>query len=737
MRFITLHKTVSYCMALAAVGSLVGTPEFSLVALALVLLSTIASWFVEPPRFPFERFSIVWNVVTVGYLALLIVRVLGDASIIEAGVHFLLFVLVNKLFNRQTSRDYLHIYVVSFLLLVAATTLNTSLSYAICFVSYVFLCTWALTLLHLRREMELNYVTQEQARPAMPPVDVQRILNSRRIINVSFLLGTSLMSLSILGFSALLFVSFPRVGFGFFANAQRRSSLTMVGFNDEVKLGLHGTIRDNPNVVMRVSFPQSKPEGRLLWRGSAFDRYEQGQWSHSEEYKGKTQSVFSDGEGYYLLNHVAGLPEGVNKEYVQTTLLRQDIALEPIESNVIFAADRPVALVVEPPKIGAKALFIPRRGPFSEIRGWRMSPAGVRYTAYSLTSSIEARLRDAEVTTDEETYAPFLDVPDTIEARFRTLAQSITDGKKTDYERVAAVEQYLKRNYQYTVSLTHAPGIDPVEEFLFVTKRGHCEYFASAMALLLRTLKIPARQVNGFAGGEWNDYGGYLAVRQRDAHAWTEVHFDEVGWSAFDPTPTAGIPVLERNTSIAGMVRQMVDALRARWFGYVVEYDLNKQIEFFKRMQKQFSSKRHRNAKAAEPAKETTPRLTRAHIAALVIMLAAIASAWIGWRQWQRSRREYRQLSQRSATHLVTKLYLTMLHALAKRGVVKPPHATPEEFVSLLTKRGFSEIELLKQVTSLYYQLRFSSEDSYSPHKFDDLVQMIREVRIRIRHADL
>ncbi len=99
------------------------------------------------------------------------------------------------------------------------------------------------------------------------------------------------------------------------------------------------------------------------------------------------------------------------------------------------------------------------------------------------------------------------------------------------------MEAYLRRNFRYTLNLTGAPGRDPLAHFLFETKAGHCEYFASAMAVMLRTIGVPSREVNGFLPGEYNDLAGDYIVRASDAHSWVEAYFPGIGWTTFDPTP--------------------------------------------------------------------------------------------------------------------------------------------------------------------------------------------------------
>ena len=122
-----------------------------------------------------------------------------------------------------------------------------------------------------------------------------------------------------------------------------------------------------------------------------------------------------------------------------------------------------------------------------------------------------------------------------------------------------------------------ASGPDPLADFLFNVKSGHCEYFSTAMAVLLRTHGIAARVVNGFLPGEYNEAAGAYTVRQSDAHSWVEVYFPETrSWVTFDPTPSAGRREPVR-TGLAAQLQKYAEALELLWFQYVVGYDKQEQ----------------------------------------------------------------------------------------------------------------------------------------------------------------
>jgi hypothetical protein len=158
----------------------------------------------------------------------------------------------------------------------------------------------------------------------------------------------------------------------------------------------------------------------------------------------------------------------------------------------------------------------------------------------------------------------------------------ITQRGSSIREKASLVEAHLKRNYRYTLDLTWKAGNQPVTTFLFEAKAGHCEYFASAMAILLRSAGIPTRIVNGFLMGEYNPVGDDYIIRQSDAHSWVEVYIPGSGWTEFDPTPP------DPNRKEPGFTTQFahyVDAMQLFWNAYVLTYDTGSQMQLFRSAQ--------------------------------------------------------------------------------------------------------------------------------------------------------
>ena len=718
MRFSAIHKTTTYLMALAAWGAVALAPDADLAAIAIALPLFAVSWFLEPPRVSLKttaRLAIAWNVATVAFFAVTIMSILSGEPAVPSGIRFLSFLLVNKLCNRRSSKDYQQTYIITFLLLVAATTVNSELTYALCFVAYVVFATWALILFHLRREMEDNYLLRHSDDASSEKVEVTRILNSRRIVGRAFLAGTSLVSLGIFLGSILLFVFFPRVGFGMFFH-QGRSGLTLAGFSDGVQLGGHGLIKDNPAVVMRVEV-----SGRLAgrnapaqhWRGVAFDRYSRGRWSRTPEgwnthlvvsYQEQRAYVYPQGTSVSLEDLTAQAARGA----------AQKIYLEPLDSPVLFAAGRPISF------------SLPRRRMSTDpaLRGGLNDEVQLHHDsgiAYSVVSDIdpppEAALAAApDVNPSAPRFRAYLELPPELLPPDRPspvveLARSITVGARGPYEKATRIEAYLRQGYGYTREMDTDDADEPLEHFLFKRKLGHCEYFSSAMAILLRAVGVPTRNVNGFYGGEWNEYGDYIAVRSGDAHSWVEVYFEGAGWTTWDPTPPAGREELSRSPGgFRAKLRRWFDTLRLKWFKWVIEYDLGRQLSVFKSLSRML----HLGAiKAALGQAVRAPgRLLRAHKLA-----AALAAAFLGglagllwWRRrggrpllGRTTERRRRAIAKAEAIAL----YERTLDRLARRGHPKPPDHTGREFARQIRTSSVTGAGAFDELTEVYYLARF------------------------------
>jgi transglutaminase-like putative cysteine protease len=306
-----------------------------------------------------------------------------------------------------------------------------------------------------------------------------------------------------------------------------------------------------------------------------------------------------------------------------------------------------------------------------------------------------------------------------LDPRVPRLAAQITSSAGNDFDKAAAVENYLRTRFGYTLELPPSAVKDPIANFLFDRKRGHCEYFASAMAVMLRTLGIPSRVVTGFRSDEFNDLTGNYVVRAKNAHAWVEAYFPGSGWQTFDPTPagTSGTPQGWERLAL------YIDAMSSFWRDWVVSYDTSHQYALG---QAAFSGTRglwdrtrawarqHYDsmlqwARHSQDRVEHSPG--RWAVIAVAIAFVFLVLGNIGrvlrllHEKWLRAHPE------RSPEQAAAMWYRRMSRVLARRGVEKPAAQTPQEFVRKIADRRLREP--VARFTNAYESARFgdSAED--------------------------
>ena len=701
MSFAALHKAVAYLLSGLGLLALSLGGELGPGALALIGLGWLASFFAEGERIAQPAWARGWTVAVVAMLALQVLRGFFGGAILALAIEFTAFLQLSRLMNRRDAAAYQQIAVLAFLHLIAATVLSTELSYAAIFFGFVVVTPWMLALSHLRREIEGNYpgVASPDGRAV---ADVKRVLASRRVVGPRFLAGTAALALPIFALTAVVFLFFPRVGLGLLAFGRSRAQ-RVAGFGNTVDLGGFGTIRDDPTVVLRVTPPVDgttvrPPQLAMRMRGTAFDRYDGRTWTRSE---GLPRSVGHFGEDYPLVRYAS--PE-------RDVALR--IVLEPLDEPVIFLPPGTVALSIPPRGVsGAPRGRELRAASGQELRYVDGDDVGLVYVAHV---SRDPREQTLPAPTPEER-AAYLAVPPGHE-RVVALAASLVRGALTPLERAERLLRHLRDEggYRYTLSLEAPPTGPPLEHFLFRSRAGHCEYFATALAVLLRASGVPTRNVTGFLGGRYNPYGGYYAVRQGDAHSWVEAWLGEEsgGWVTFDPTPPARGEVGPREGLFSG-IEALVDALRTRWTTKVVGYDLSAQIGVFRSIGRALRGLRasgsSQNERGVGGSSGVSTGAGLPTWMMVVVSLVALAIMVVAWRMSrriagpERSRGASLAASQREAIAL----YAALERALTAAGYARPADRTPREHATHLRASGFVAADVVETITEAYLRARF------------------------------
>ena len=295
------------------------------------------------------------------------------------------------------------------------------------------------------------------------------------------------------------------------------------GFSDVVDLRARGHLSDQ--VAFRVRAPQA-----ALWRAEAFDTFDGTQWTISDRTTEPLVTQWGDAPNAVVLPSDLSGTIGP----VPTVHVTQTFYIDTPQPNVLFAAAVPEQIYF--PSGGLKADH------FGSIRSPVLLDSGLIYSVVSEIPVTDAQtLRLANPQEMSAVDPAYVQLPSELPERVGELARTITAGLTSEYDRVQAVQSWIRRNTTYDLNVPRdPPGVDAVDHFLFVTKTGFCEQIASSLAIMLRTIGIPTRLVTGYGPGERNPLTGYFEVKQSDAHAWVEVYYPGIGWVPYDPT--FGVP---------------------------------------------------------------------------------------------------------------------------------------------------------------------------------------------------
>jgi transglutaminase-like putative cysteine protease len=656
---------------------------------------------------------------TIAPLTLLFVqgaRLLAGRSPLDVAVEFAALLQIVRLATRRGAAHDQQIIVLSLLHFVAGTVLGGGLTYGICFLGFLVVAPGALVLSHLRREVEGNYRQGARDRTGLP-VDVPRILRSRRVVGRGFLAATCLLSVPILLFTTALFILFPRVGLSLLLLNHPHSG-RMIGFSEHVDLGDVGVLRDDPTIALRFEvkdLPDPPTRLTLRLRGTAFDGYDGRAWQRSQRELRPAEHGL-DGQDVY--------PIFRGPEEKRDRVISFD--LEPIDPPVVFLPPRAVALRVRPQNqiLLGEPLAV-QRGAEDELRYSGSDARGLRYDVFVAGDS-EA-LVEPMAPPDR---ARYLALPGDLPPRVIDLAHRWTDGLPTNEAKARAIEDHLRRDYGYDLKSPSQGTPQPVDHFLFESRRGHCEFFSTAMAMMLRAVGIPSRNVTGFVGGTWNRWGHYYAVREGDAHSWVEAYIDHPtrpGWQTFDPTPPSGAQPLEPRDGAYYLMRDFVEALSQRWNTYVVGYDLRKQVRLFDELSRRYEKLRSKTGVDKGPL----ARLTRGPVVACAL-LALVAVGYVVWKRRKRKTEAREETSSKREQDVrvenAAALYRALETALHGQGVTRALSTPPLRHAEELCSRRHPLADEVLTLTNVYLQARFGGATLNEPAR-RDFERRVRDIR--------
>jgi protein-glutamine gamma-glutamyltransferase len=636
-------------------------------------------------------------------------------SFLAATVHLVLFAVVIRTFSLRRERDYVTSAILAFLMVLASAVLTVDSLFLFFFTAFMLMAVATFILMEMRRSAQS---ARFQARHSPDAYEHRHLAFSLARV------APALAALILAG-TVVVFFLLPRVSAGYLG-AYSFATDYSAGFSDRVQLGRIGQIQQSDAVVMHIQIDgDQRGQYALHWRGVALAHFDGKSWSNLRQ----MMVLQRDGDGGFVLPPFSqGLQQAATLSDMTVPgkpshLIHYRVLMEPIGTNVFFLA--PWARRVS----GAyRSLELDAGGAVTNIDPQRSVSVYEADSDIATPSAVQLRAAGNSLPPFAHFY---LQLP-RIDERIPRLATQIAGSAGNNYDKAVALESYLRTRYGYSLQLPRVQPADPLANFLFERRQGHCEYFASAMAVMLRTLKIPSRVVNGFRSDEFNDVTGKYVVRARDAHAWVEVYFPGYGWITFDPTPGGGV------ASPQGWERAMLylDAAASFWREWVVSYDSSHQnllghailsgtrtsVERTQAWARLRYGQLLNLARRGQRGFDHSPRRWVAGGAAVIFLLLLLANASRIARTIRS--RQLRWHPERLPDQAAAMWYQRMARFLARRGLQKTASQTPQEFVRAIKDERLRA--RLGRFTDVYEAARFGSS-SDDARRLPELYEEVEE----------
>ena len=459
-----------------------------------------------------------------------------------------------------------------------------------------------------------------------------------------------------------LFLLFPRIQGSFFGFPRMGGAKS--GFSDTMSPGDVSTLVESDAVAFRAAFdgPIPAPELRY-WRGIVFENIDGRKWSTAIW----TQETFK-------------LPPGQRS-------VAYTVTLEPHQERWLFALEMPAE--------------IPRSAAFYRDNTLRSRRTVFQTLRYSLSSHTRYEAR-----TEEPDHLSHLTrLPEAVNPRASALAREITQNADGVDEKVDRILNYFATGgFVYTLQ-PPLLGLNPVDDFLFKSKKGYCEHYASAFAFMMRAVGVPARIVGGYQGGEVNPFGNFLVVRQNDAHVWVEVWHPDKGWLRTDPTaavaPARITGGFEGTLASGGLMRKylgglsgLVDQIRFRWEALSAQW------------RAWFEAYSYEEQRAMLEKIGITSDAWGASLRALAFLLLTLGALTIGAVAF------FILKPPRQKPDAVRKHYTLFCHKLDRAGLARRPAQGPLDYAAFVSRNRPDLARRIHEITGLYVRLRYQDRPS-------------------------
>ncbi len=543
------------------------------VPLIAILLMPVGEWLDR--RFKFYR-----RVTSVATVAFVIADVAAFEYLrpLEVVVALIMFIQVYSLLHLKRVQNYVHLFLMSFFLILAAAVMSPRPEIAVVFVLFLFAMTWGMTLLEMFAAGSAA-ATRDAPPPQWRSLSGQ-IVHAGRIrlfdTRLSLLIASTMAG--VLAVAAVLFVAGPRTEAGVLGSS-RPPDAAVVGVSSEVLLSGGGVLQSTATPVMRVQFPR-EPGGQYLrpmfWRVTSLDAYTGGGWQH----RGLLTPGYDAGElSRFKTDSRRSSREGIERPDGDWPETYYEIYLDhPMESAV------PLLQLVKRVTPGRENLSAQFRWDYANdfsvvvktrntnglyLQAWSeiLEPTPEQLQLAPMDFASVMVPEDMKQLTEQDL------LPETLD-----LVRRLTEDQPTAVSKILELMRYLNGpQFEYTRTIPALPEEHPVDAFLLRERKGHCQFFASALALMTRSLGLPARVVSGYRGGAWDPGDRSYTVTEDMAHLWAEVYFPTIGWVTFDPSPVDREPDLSTLSQLSRTYGRYLLKARMLWLRNVVSYEQHRQ----------------------------------------------------------------------------------------------------------------------------------------------------------------
>jgi transglutaminase-like putative cysteine protease len=531
------------------------------------------------------RYRQATSLITVAFALVVLPQMVMRFGVLIALTILCAYIQAHLLLHDKSVRDYQYLFLMAFFLVVSACAQNPEPSLGLILPFFMLAIVWSFGMLQIRKDVTiqpdvaLGVLLAKSTKDRLVPTEGLSPLEQPRLIGGNLASYLVLIAACCFLLSLAIFALTPRMEVGMLGGSDIQFAPPSA--TDSVNLSRGGRIGTSASPVMRVRFPE-EPGGRyngdLFWRVTTLSRYSDFEWSRSRV----NEEDFADRQ-----SRARRIESETNEEKAEknSRIVIQEIYLDVPPPYGIPCL--PFQRSAEVTDHSGTELEFERAGDLTVIPRRQRSPA-LSYRVYSeVAEPAPDRLRQYpehfaslrgqrgfpffyERVMGIRAYNAY--TQENLSEETRQLAREITDPYDNPYDKAQAIVRWLSGSgFEYSLTLPSSGGSEPVEMFLHETRSGHCELYASAMALLLRTVGIPSRVVSGYRGGEWSNRDQSYIVRQSMAHMWVEVYFIDYGWVTFDPSPETELPETEIS-SLSRFISRNILNLKMMWFRDVVGY---------------------------------------------------------------------------------------------------------------------------------------------------------------------